>query len=328
MKMMNRQAAAVVATLVVCSTLALIAIRPVACDDSINHTPLVGILTQPTHSSQPGDQMIKSHHVVFIESAGARAIAVPYNSTPAELDELYSNLNGLWLPGGSHTLVSSNTTYMKTARYLIQRAMADGDFPIGGNCLGIETLIGAMAGTSLRDLWSNKATDVDKTRPLSFMPNATESWLFKDMDPAILAAFEDSDSPIAYNHHAWGILLNRFNSIPALTSMFDVLATGRSEKTGDTYVQIVAGKKPLGNIFAMQFETPCPHACWKSNKISRTDIAISAMEAIGRRLVTAAAANSHHPKISSMVPSMLVKSQSREYFEDTSSYCVDGCFAW
>lgn len=82
-------------------------------------------------------------YVKLIEAGGARVIPIPYEADYSVLDEIFKNINGIVIPGGSTTL-SGPSTYSKKVAYLVNKAMEinnnDGWFPIMGICLGHELL--------------------------------------------------------------------------------------------------------------------------------------------------------------------------------------------
>jgi hypothetical protein len=107
---------------------------------------------QPTPASHAahGGQFVKARTVSYVESGGALVVPVPFTADTADtnstnsgnteraLRRLFNTIHGLWLPGGSHSLVAGgNTTYVVSAKVLIDAALNDGAFPIGGNCLGL-----------------------------------------------------------------------------------------------------------------------------------------------------------------------------------------------
>lgn len=63
----------------------------------------------------------------WIESAGGRAVPIPYNASAPVLDALFDRINGLLLPGGGNPLPDA-------AVHMIRRAVAANDagdyFPV------------------------------------------------------------------------------------------------------------------------------------------------------------------------------------------------------
>merc|ERR1711879_15097 len=96
-----------------------------------NHGP--GAQTNTTlHSSQVSthtkeySEYIPASFVRWLESGGARVIAIHYDTDEAELRHLFDSVNGVLLTGGE-ILDVANSTYGKTARKLFQWAMESYD---------------------------------------------------------------------------------------------------------------------------------------------------------------------------------------------------------
>ena len=95
-----------------------------------NSAPVIGLLTQPIDSSlQPLCAACTQYTVVsykkWIEAAGARVALLQYNGTDAMLQESFSQLSGLVIPGGHCGF--HMTKYGTTAARLLQMAEAAQD---------------------------------------------------------------------------------------------------------------------------------------------------------------------------------------------------------
>ena len=74
-----------------------------------NLRPIIGIYAQP--SSRHGEYIAASY-VKWVESAGGRAIPIPYNASKPQLKQLFHSINGLLFPGGSaHMLDAAQYLY-------------------------------------------------------------------------------------------------------------------------------------------------------------------------------------------------------------------------
>merc|ERR1711879_564636 len=96
-----------------------------------NHGP--GVLTQPVDTEErfmtftkEYSEYIPASFVRWLESGGARVIAIHYDTDEAELRHLFDSVNGVLLTGGE-ILDVANSTYGKTARKLFQWAMESYD---------------------------------------------------------------------------------------------------------------------------------------------------------------------------------------------------------
>jgi hypothetical protein len=54
----------------------------------------------------PKRQFIEASHVKFLESAGARVIAIDYTLPNEEIKKWLRQINGLYIPGDSESLVT------------------------------------------------------------------------------------------------------------------------------------------------------------------------------------------------------------------------------
>jgi hypothetical protein len=68
---------------------------------------------------------IDSSHVKYLESAGARVIPIDFSRDEDELGAILSQINGLYIPGDSKTLVSDGKVgldFIKGVRTVLQWA--------------------------------------------------------------------------------------------------------------------------------------------------------------------------------------------------------------
>lgn len=70
-------------------------------DPDANPQPLIGILSQPLYHSLPNVSFIAASYVQFVEAAGARAVPIIYNQPVNEILEVFSQVSGIILPGGT-----------------------------------------------------------------------------------------------------------------------------------------------------------------------------------------------------------------------------------
>ena len=128
---------------------------------SKNDRPIIGIFAQPSDFVQqyPPDQFsfIPSSYIKYVESAGARAVPLPYDLPHDQMKKLFNSLNGLIFPGGN-ALWDGNDPYLKmnnitlAGHYLLKLAIEaneNGDyFPVWGTCLGYELLAISVSNKS------------------------------------------------------------------------------------------------------------------------------------------------------------------------------------
>ena len=69
----------------------------------------------------PGKQFIEASAVKFLESAGARVVPVNFNQDEEKMKNQLKQLNGLYIPGNSQTLVShGDYPYTKAVQKILR----------------------------------------------------------------------------------------------------------------------------------------------------------------------------------------------------------------
>ena len=128
-----------------------------------NQAPIIGIMTQGTTDMAYYDDytMIASSYIKYIEAAGGKVVAVPYNVDEEALGRIYENINGLLVPGGRMKLVLPTrdskeddspelqmSMLARAIKYFVNRSVDDFHkgvyFPIFGICLGQEAIALAL----------------------------------------------------------------------------------------------------------------------------------------------------------------------------------------
>ena len=117
-------------------TLALIHSAAVVAVD----VPVIGIISRenliPNHEND-GGYYVGASYIKWLESAGARSIAILANATDEEVDMIFPQINGLLMPGGRKSDTKAETRLYKLAK----EANESGEtFPIMGICWGFQRL--------------------------------------------------------------------------------------------------------------------------------------------------------------------------------------------
>ena len=104
--------------------------------------PIIGIYAQPHSSSlcPNGEscQYIAASYVKFVESHGARAVPIPYDTDNATIDHLFESINGVLFPGGGAAVPMGAYRMFDNA----VSANSQGDyFPLWGTCMGFQWLL-------------------------------------------------------------------------------------------------------------------------------------------------------------------------------------------
>lgn len=224
------------------STAALRVSKGKGKDLLVNERPIIGILTQPGEPAPKGYSYIAASYIKWIEAAGARVIPIMYDMTEQELQERFSAINGLLLPGGGADLRPGHAFYDTAAR-LVQLAIEANDkgdyFPVHGTCLGLETLsIIISRNTSiLADMDAE-----DFPAPLLYTHEADASPFLKALPPHIITNLQNQ--PLAMENHMHGVLMTSYEEPQnkRLKDFFKVLSLSLA-RDGLPYISTMEARK-------------------------------------------------------------------------------------
>ena len=185
----------------------VLALSALTINSQINDYPIIGILSVPLDSAEvpcatvnapphllregTAPSCFSSFYVQWVESAGARAIVIPYNANHSTLDRLFASVNGLLFTGGGTDLFF-NGTYLQTADYLFQKVLAanrGGDFfPLHGTCMGMQTIsILAARNESVLSLHAFNSENI--SWPLNFTEAAYTSRVIGEAPEFVVTTF-------------------------------------------------------------------------------------------------------------------------------------------
>eukprot|EP01047_Picozoa_sp_COSAG01_P048646 COSAG01_NODE_4754_length_4764_cov_12.145123_3_plen_495_part_00 len=211
-------------------------------DSDGNGRPVIGVVAQrasgdaPSALLQPGAQFVSGSVAAWVEAAGARTVAIPYNLPEPELRGLFLQLSGAVFPGGTLAADDLNSTYMKTEARIMQWAeqvnAAGGNFPIFGLCQGFINLMALRGGKVVADLDSEGLV-----LPLELTAEAGDSRLL-GRAPAVTAALSKKPG-WTINMHTGGITLESFQR--TASGYWKALSTNR-DRRGTTFVSTVESK--------------------------------------------------------------------------------------
>jgi len=190
-----------------------------------NAAPVIGVLAQPLDVALPADegrQYIVSSYVQWIQSAGARAALVWYNSTKEQLEEDVAQLSGLVLPGGGSGI--HNTAYGTATFVLLDIVSRRTDFPVWGTCQGFQQLVQYASGHMLPSVLhlTGDPTE-DNGLPVAFKPQRSPSRLLTALTARANATL--TTQPVTLNLHHYSVLLNETKIHPTIAKNLNVLAT-------------------------------------------------------------------------------------------------------
>lgn len=115
--------------------------------------PIFGVLTQPMPADwqlEGSETYIEASHVQFLESAGARVIAIDYRTPNAELKKILNQVNGVYIPG-DHLATFEDDEYSYTVGQVLKWSQSHNSnyhFPVVGTSYGSM----AMLRSQLRGL--------------------------------------------------------------------------------------------------------------------------------------------------------------------------------
>ncbi|KAF0687674.1 Aste57867_20658 [Aphanomyces stellatus] len=228
-----------VATLLACASVAMVA--------SVAHRPAVDVRRALPRNILPiltpnpiigihgrisfhGDEYIGASYIKWVESAGGRAVHIPYDASPDELRALLHNVNGVLFPGGGGDPNAAATFIYEYAMELNDNGTY---FPIWGTCLGLEWLVQLTSkNASILDVV--EADNVSSTLAFQHRDDRPPSRIFG------FSPFFDvlTTAPLTDNFHDLGILADHFDATESLAAFYNPVATSQ-DRHGQTYVAVI-----------------------------------------------------------------------------------------
>lgn len=200
-------------------------------------SPVIGILTQPSN----GEYIIAASYVKWLEAGGARSIPIPYDAPPSLVEELFGQINGLFLPGGA-SMVPDSVTYMLT---LAMQASASGTdfFPVWGTCLGFEYLVQVISNSSslLSDGFpTDILTDGFDAENISLpLQQVRQKKLYAE--PTMYEIVTNFN--VTMNNHFKGVTPSVFEADLNLNELFEITSTNADRK-GKEFVSTIEPRHP------------------------------------------------------------------------------------
>lgn len=206
-------------------------------------TPAVGIFSEP-HSHHLNDTTIittSQHYYIaasyqkWLELGGLRSIPIPYDASPALLDEIFGEINALFLPGG-------NSPMNDAIAYMLDKAVQSNrddniSFPVWGTCLGFEHLVEFFGGSSVLE----DGYDAENiTLPLEQVDSTGASQLYKDSTVYQMV----TTLPITLNNHRYGVSPAAFQANAKLSSLFTITSINK-DVNGRPFVSTMEPRHPL-----------------------------------------------------------------------------------
>lgn len=205
----------------------------------VGDSPVFGILTQPVHDSN--ETMIAASYVKWLEAGGARSIPIPYDSSEELVEEIFSQIDGILLPGGGSDLPPAAIYLWKKVRM----AHSLGDYiPVWGTCLGFEFLLQLVSkNTSILES-GYKAENV--SLPLQQLVSHKlykPKGLIKDLKAR----------NITMNNHELGLPPDTFARTPVLSRIWRVTSINH-DLDGRPFVSTIEPMHPISfPVYGVQF---------------------------------------------------------------------------
>jgi gamma-glutamyl hydrolase len=212
---------------------------------ALNNSPIIGIFTQPTDSTE-GDcggncLYIPASYVKYIEASGGRVVPIDYYSSIEDLDKLLPKLNGVLFPGG-------DALFPQTAQHTFDTIKEFNDkgehMPLWGTCMGFEWLLmSATRDANVLDPKSGQMDAYNLSIPLDFTSTMKKSKIFENAPVQIVDIL--SKQNVTMNNHHYGIWVDHFSSSPELSEFFNMLSTNKDRQGSEFVSMIEAYKYPI-----------------------------------------------------------------------------------
>ena len=216
--------------------------------------PTIGILTVPLddaaspcatlHGAGVGASCAQTFYVKWLESAGARAVFIPYDADDATLTALLDGVNGVLFTGGGLENLTWSTPYMQIAAKIFDAVKAKNDdgifFPLHGTCQGFQVL-NLLASMNQSVLVDNAFDSEDLMLPLDITWDGHHSSRFFDVQTApgdIVQTLSTENCTV--NMHHDGIPVSSFEADAALADFF-ILVSTNFDRAGNAFVSTVEG---------------------------------------------------------------------------------------
>lgn len=214
--------------------------------------PVVGVLTVPIdgpgspcetfNGAGAGTSCAQTFYAKWLESAGARAVFIPYDSDDATLTALLDGVNGVLFTGGSLENLTFSTPYMITAAKIFNAVKAKNDagvfFPLHGTCQGFQVL-NLLASMNQSVLVDDAFDSEDLMLPLDITWDGHHSSRIFDAQTAPADVVQTlMTENVTVNMHHDGVPVDRFEADAALADFF-ILVSTNFDRAGKAFVSTV-----------------------------------------------------------------------------------------
>jgi len=206
---------------------------------TLNNRPIIGVLAQHLANKIPGHEetsFINAAYVKYLESSGARVVPIATDISESDLLQLFSNINGVILPGGDQDLLHS--AYARNAalavKYSIEASKRGDYFPVWGTCMGFQALLIIVAGSD-KVISQSKGT-WDTSLTLDFTDDLVLSRMFYRAPLKLIKTIESK--AVTYNAHYNCVSIHAYRKSHELKSFFRVLSTNK-DANGEVFLSTI-----------------------------------------------------------------------------------------
>lgn len=185
-------------------------------------------------------------HVQFLEQAGVRVVPVDYRLSTEERFELYSQLNGVYMPGDSHQTITDEQyklAFVDTLHFQETQVFDEAShWPLFLMGNSMQTLVRARQSTS-NNLKSMKQMK-HESFPLRMVPQPEDTYFFAHMDRDERQAMFNTAR--FFNKQVSGLTLDELKSDDVLARNVQPLAvfqTHGGDVQGSDFIAFLEGKK-------------------------------------------------------------------------------------
>jgi len=290
---------------------------------ALNNRPIIGILDQPSGDglNYSGNKTyLAANYVKWIESSGGRVVPVWFNGTEDYLKNVFNSVNGILFTGGDLVL-AENSSYVKTAQFLLDLAIKENDngvyFPVWGTCQGFELLGVLVGGESALQLRSFDAENL--TLPLVWAEDSENSIMMRNMPYSVF--YNLQQLPLTINLHHDGIYPKTFISNKKMKNFFRLNAYNY-DRVGTPFASVMEGKNYP--VYGVQFHPERNAFEWNVHEnIDHSRQAIRASQYFGDFFVDEARKNDHKFSSKKNEKDALIYNFAPFYSEDTGDMWPD-----
>jgi gamma-glutamyl hydrolase len=200
---------------------------------------------------------IAASYVKWIEAGGGRSIVIPYGASTDLLDEIWTQINGILLPGGAAEMpfavryLLDRIAHESLDPFTLSQSSSTNDvIPVWGTCLGFEFLIqyfgGGQAGVDPTDALQSGFVAENVSWPLL---NVKAHQLYHSAHVQHVVQTQN----VTLNNHHQGIEPDHFALYENLTRHFHVTSTNVDDQ-GRPFVSTMEPKYPARlPIYGVQY---------------------------------------------------------------------------